>query len=273
MITTLRNIDRRRAINWRDPLNKGLVAWWIGLPGWGGGSTYRDLTGQHNATLSGFASGFGWRHSSRPSGSLEIETDGVGSSSQLAADSTAFGSGDFTIGCWFRIDTHGTSGSVLSSRASPGVPGQFSFYVINGTTLTVDIPFVVGNVVSGLTNIPLGKWQRADATKFGNNWTIYLNGKSDGTSSSASLCVYSGPFSIADFPSQPQTAWVGGMDDVSYWTRALSAREVYRRYLQSLSGYSRILNHVGQGPGQIFAKSSSGPTAPRSGSLLPLLGI
>jgi len=47
-----------RPINWSNPinrnhgLNKGLLAWWLVVPQWNGGTVWRDLAGgRNNGTL------------------------------------------------------------------------------------------------------------------------------------------------------------------------------------------------------------------------------
>jgi hypothetical protein len=50
----VRAVDRRSPVDWRHPLNRGLVSWWAGLPGRAGGGTLRDLCRRHDGTLTGF---------------------------------------------------------------------------------------------------------------------------------------------------------------------------------------------------------------------------
>lgn len=47
-------------VNWASPLNAGLVAWWLGLPGRMGGGTWLDLCGRANGSLSGGITSSDW---------------------------------------------------------------------------------------------------------------------------------------------------------------------------------------------------------------------
>src|ERR1700723_1877146 len=51
-------IDQRHPINWRHPLNEGLVSDWTGIPNWGGGGTVtRDLCRRNNGTFANWGGG------------------------------------------------------------------------------------------------------------------------------------------------------------------------------------------------------------------------
>jgi hypothetical protein len=44
-------IDTRNPIEWRHPLNRGLVSWWLPFGPWQGGGTLRDLARRNHGTL------------------------------------------------------------------------------------------------------------------------------------------------------------------------------------------------------------------------------
>jgi hypothetical protein len=78
-IRRYRPIDLRNPINQSAPLNRGLVAWYLGVPGLSGGSKFYDLRGVNAGTLNSFGTGYGWGPTNRPGGFAQINFNGTAS--------------------------------------------------------------------------------------------------------------------------------------------------------------------------------------------------
>ena len=70
-----RSVDWRQPINWADPLNDGLVSWWIAVPNYTAGTaTWRDLCQRNDGTLTNFANvDTAWQTQGQPGGREHLD--------------------------------------------------------------------------------------------------------------------------------------------------------------------------------------------------------
>jgi len=97
-------------------------------------------------------------------------------------------SGDFTIECWVYFNSvSGTqiimqsgwdgSGGALALWVHGSYPGKISLWA---DSYSSGAP-----IITGTTSLATGTWHHVAATRSGNNWSLYLNGTSQGTATSS----------------------------------------------------------------------------------------
>lgn len=115
------------------------------------------------------------------------------------ASNAAFDVSTWTVEGWFYMSGTSSYTAAFANRY-PGnsSAGQWFFArsVTNNTPMYADIPWVVGGVVTGGTNLADSTWYHVALTKSGSNYTIYLNGASDGTGTNGSAPTLSGPMTL-----------------------------------------------------------------------------
>ncbi len=131
------------------------------------------------------------------------------------ATNAAYNNTNYTLSAWANAATL-INGDRIASHGSTGdVPGQFVFFIDGATSkLSVDIPFVAGNVVSGGTTLTTSTYFHVSLTKNGNVYTVYLNGTSDGTATDATAPTVSGSYNVGAYVHGGINGFDGTLDEV-----------------------------------------------------------
>ncbi len=237
-----------------DPLCRGLVAWWMGLPNNSNGKTLFDLTGHNNnGTLTNMAMAgttSGWRPNTRPGNvGPVIAYDGTddsvacGSKAALTANSSSF-----TYACWFRCGSAGATffplmgfnGSSYTGLMIVGTSVSFT-----STAHTLNSAVYIGGYkpASGSIVVDDDTWHHAAMVydRAAQTLTQYVDGRADGSASTTGQIG-----TEADAMSFGTVAGfgrflAGSLDDAAVWSRVLSASEVFAVYADGLAGHPRML--------------------------------
>lgn len=245
-------------VNRSAPLNRGLVGWWIVLPGWQGtgGIRFPNITGTKNhGTLSGFTLTTAWRgNRGRPGGWGSLLYDGsndlvsIGESSKFTFGTTT----PFSCGLWMRTTTTSIVALVTNWRVS-GNPG-WAMRMGDGAAGTVGMFMsnAAGSALKGRrgsTTVNDGAWHHAafsyDGSDTAGGVSIYIDGKTQshtniGTSATGALA--STAMQLASHDNFALNRFPGDMDDVRLYDRNVSAGEWAQLYHASKRGYPNELN-------------------------------
>jgi hypothetical protein len=204
-----------------------------------------------NGTLTNFAStasqdqapGTGWTANNRRWGAGALSFDGTNDYVSVPdSDNWNFGTGDFSIETWVNFATLPAQQPIIGQRYDGD--NQWWLHRTSSNTLRYY------NQISGVLNIDLssavltwetGKWYSVVLTRNGNNFNIYLDGRSvASTTDSDSASNFSIPLKIGEFGA---SYFKGTIDSTRiYKGRALSANEILSNYnagnieLQTRSG-------------------------------------
>lgn len=242
-----RYVDIGDAVNWASPLNRGLVSWWMALPGQQRGLYFRDLCGRNHGTLT---NGPTWQGAmGRPGGSGAIDFGGLATSQSVVVSSSAsLPTTLVTVSAWVSADVWETTAGQYPGIVFRRVAGSNNGWWIgtNGDSdyvefTTHDGTFRSANVGYSAAGLSAGNWNLLCGTCDATNVTLYINGVqkaqvAGGITAPSSQDVYIGR-NNAD-----ADTFDGRIDDVRLWNRALSASEVSALYHASRTGYQNELN-------------------------------
>ncbi|MBF0511394.1 MAG: prepilin-type N-terminal cleavage/methylation domain-containing protein [Candidatus Omnitrophica bacterium] len=211
----------------------GLVGWWsfndVFPTVTGSCSTVLDYSGNGNiGTCSGSP---GWTTGqvstvgalSFSSGSSQYVGLGNPASLQLNAP--------LTIAAWFKL------ASSVDSNTYVSIIGHGD----GGWVLGINNNKLYGSksgqapYITGTTTLSTGTWYHAVLTALGSNGVLYLNGVSDGTSSSSPTWTFARSLRIASDDYSGGASYLSAtIDDVRIYSRVLSAAEIYELYHEGL---------------------------------------
>ena len=166
-------------------------------------------------------------------------------------DTLDMGTNPFTIGAWIKTNAFGTTQEIYSKV---GVPGDIYRY---GYLLNVDasgaIQFSIHTSVIyggvGSMNVADGKWHYVIGTTDRTSFTrIFIDGMLDSLNSSGHVGPYDGGGSIDDpnfatigqvrgYDGTLSYPFLGSIDEVRVWSRALSASEISAYYNTTWKNY------------------------------------
>ena len=225
-------INLASPVNWQHPLNRDLRAWWLALPGYSGGATWRDMTGRYSGTLANMDPATDWVGSlARPGGMGALVFDGGAPTEQVQVGNFLTGA-NFSISVWCNTDV--LSSSIRAILRQGGV--NLSLYLWSNNKFS----FYTGGSVFSTTTLETGRWYHVVATYNGTK-RLYLDGIEQ---NSAGAAVSSTLNTLGIGGDNFAQRWDGALDDVRWWHRALSAAEVYAYYTLSRQGYPGLLNRA-----------------------------
>jgi hypothetical protein len=247
-----RDITLASPVNWACPLNRGLTCWWLCLPQWMGGGTWRDLCGRAHGTLTSIDPSSAWLPSNRPGGCGALEFASSQSVDCPGAANRLSGQTKLTWMTWVR-PTSLVNGSFLVNN------GLSLYTTINasarcdintrGTSSGNHAPLM--EVVS--PSIVAGEWLHI-ATVINadtDSHATYYNGR----------LVVSSSTAVSDFDDADNSYQIGGanfpgqIDDQRLFVGvAKSASEIWDIYQDSLRGYPRTLKRA---PAIQYGKASA----------------
>lgn len=266
-------------LNWLDPVNKlhplnrGLVSWWLAVPGLMGGLTWIDMVDPSNGnhgTLTNMTPLTDWVGSDRPGGWGALDLDG--SNDFISAPQIDVVAA-MSVSAWIKADQNTNRGDAVT------IGGE-------GWTLRPVATFDVGRLnrpyfwikdgtgffeAFDTTVITVGRWYYMLGTYDGETARLYIDGveadNSPNTGPSGDLVAPTGNTIIGAFSEdQTKNNWNGSLDDIRIWDRALSADEGVQSYLLSQQGYPRLLNRIDR---RLFVAVAVPSVVPR----LALLGV
>jgi len=278
------------AVNLVWPGNRGLVSWWLNLPGrrGGGGSTFRDLMGRNDGTLINMDSSNWVGAKGRPGGWGALDFDGSSDYVTLGETPTFISDTQGSISGWFRLDSLFSSNGndKLFGYGGQGAtePGLFALEVrrvdsvTSGATRVGVIYRTDGSGASlvgivGSTDLVAGIWYNFCLTGSGSSYALYVNGVSetlnvwigtnDGKWIGDTTVTAPGDVSIGSllFDGSRGAYFTGDVDNIHMFNRVLSNSGAFTLYSESKAAYPNALNWhrtVGFAPSTILTPA---PTA------------
>lgn len=233
-----------------DPLLRGLVNWWVATPRQMGGTIWYPRVGQDRGTLVNMtlaSTTSGWQSSSRRGASGEMRFDGTDDQVTTGATTLVANLPAFTVCLWFRstlasgqqLYTENVGGwpDMMLAIAYPSSNINFNNYNNDGTGIeTTGVPAVA---------LTAGLWQHLCAVQRSkSSGEVWSNAVRAGTSTGTVGAVAPTQRALGSTP-QGSNRFVGSLDDIRVYNRALSPSEIKQLFMQSLQS-----NPVG--PSMVF---------------------
>ena len=259
-------IVRKAAMVRTHPLNRQRVAWWLALPGLNGGGTWHDLAGNHDGTLTSF-SGQPWQATRRGGGWGQLQFNGTSSYVDTGNPLTGFtGTAAASVACWAYTATTGVYCALGDNNNNATSIDREGIAIFNNSGVFwcrmncggTDVTASGGTWTAGVT-------YRVVVTYDGATVRIYANGVQQGSAAGSGVIFTSGANLRLGVRGNYGISgggpwwWPGTLDDVSLWSRALTADEVLLDYNLSRVGYPGVLARDDQAT---WAALYSGGAAP-----------
>lgn len=133
----------------------------------------------------------------------------------------AFGSSNFTVDFWFRVDSTTQESQVFIFGDPDGTEGwaidyydnEIHFYDLNSDVF-----------LTSTTTFAVDTWYHVAAVRNGTSWNLYIGGTSEDSATSSITIDGSGDLIIGYLPGSPDSAWYDGnldeirLSDVARWT-------------------------------------------------------
>lgn len=259
MPATYHDLDWPRPINWsrRAGINRGLIAWWLGVPDRAKGAYWLDLLRQRVGTLTNMNPSADWVAASRRAGTRCLDLDGTNDYVSIANFPGFKPALPVSISCWalFR-DTTGHQPLFTNDATLEFYYGTWMH--VSVTTLVLNASFGSGGAPgptgrrskSGATTLSTGVWYFVSCSIRGaTDMSLYINGANDGGtySGSGGALTYNGTTAGA-IGLKDANAGAGNedyanalLDDVRFWGRSLTDAEHAQLYRESRAGYPNLL--------------------------------
>ena len=256
-----RSIDWRQPINWADPLNDGLVSWFLAIPNQTAGtSTWRDLCDLNDGTLTNFTNvDQAWQTQGQPGGFGELGFDGSDDYVTHPSIDTTQSDGWTIMVClkrtnasqtgWRTIWRYGTAGS--------GVFIKYGTQELYLERTSVSAP--AATTFSDLEFTNIDQWYHLAVSADSTTVRAYLDGVASSTTSS----------DTADRTwielQSPHYSWSGSIANAAIYDRALTAGEIQDYYHRSQRYYPGLLNRPSRR--SVFAPSTGTTITPATLSI------
>jgi hypothetical protein len=275
------SINLGNPVNPSAPLNRGLITWWLALPGLAKSQTWVNLVIKNNPAFGQFINSPTWTNAFlRPGGfGYSLLTNNAGqryvNSNILVSDPKLTSAGSFAF--WARPANIAASGiREFSFGATDNAANEFAFQHFSDNNLYVgwfsggvDHRVIISATTAGWSQ---GTWSRWTLTWInGGACVLYRDGKSIGSTNSISTNSLGSTIFLGSVNGNPILTFEGWVDDYKLWNRALSTSEVFEEFMASSSGYQRELNRITRRR-NIFGTAAPVTTSPRITNL-PLLGV
>jgi hypothetical protein len=243
-------LDPRCPVNWKHPLNRGRVGWWMvpPNPGWRGGLTFRDLVrGGRKPNDGTLVNGPVWRGTKRPGGWGALEFTGTSGQDVSTANDFLVGMTAYSWACWVRAD----GAPDATERAVWTVDGNdttLAFYwghpssAFRFAALQRDSAGNYFTVAYGSGTAD--RWYHVAGTWDGTNLRLYVDGLAVSSPTAVtSLRSLTTAKSLQMGNAATNVPFDGQIDDLSIWRdRALTASAIQALHQQSRQGYPDLLN-------------------------------
>jgi hypothetical protein len=235
-------IDPGNPVKLAHPLNRGLVAWWYGLPNNGGGTRWFDLLGRYPATLT---NGPVWSGQQQYGGALKF--DGTNDYAEVSGSTDLVYNTGMSVACWVSTGSF----AQFLSFVTKGAEGNASLcYDLSCANTGSDFNFSIGNPVTrcstSTNNYSTGRWYRLLGVYDGNGSVLYIDGVSKATATPGAVTMSTAkPIRFGGTPDDARWYANAHVADVSLWSRALSASEAAADYVEGRAGNpNRLRRHT-----------------------------
>jgi len=218
-------------VDWNDPLNKGLVAWWPFNQK--GGNVLRDVAGDNHVDLEASMTSDDWVVSPE-TGAMALDFDGIDDRLNTGIDAVSWS--QVTLSYWFWSE----AGSQPDSYAEPvwSQGNQVGFYQGNRVNnLNARLKTENGTVDVGLSpdrDFNTGGWHHVAMTWDGQTVRTYKDATFISDANLAGSITGPGQFTIAG---RGLNYFKGKITDVRIYDRGLSGSEIHDLYQASRTGY------------------------------------
>lgn len=220
-------INYGRPVNQSSPLARDLVGWWLTLPNTKGGSTFYDLCGRNNGTLTNMDPASDWVPTSRPGAFGALDFDGTNDHIVLG---TAAAQTLWTITAWVYQRTQTSYKAIYGSNNN-------ELYLKAGV-----ITYFNGADRAATTTLAANTWYHiACSCHSTSGFAFYVNGVADGTNASTATLTTTPRIGSTTVP---DLFFSGMMDDIRVYSRVLSATDIAAVYQDPLLGYLQTLNRL-----------------------------
>jgi len=254
-------VDVCQPLNMAHPLNRGIVAKWLILPNgqWSRGTKLYDLVSRGHSNIGTLTNGPTWAGSrGRPGGWGSLGFDGTDDRADLPNCSTFLrataAASSATLTAWIRSTAASASDNRILSFTRDGGNTECAILAFRSTT---KISAFARDAATGLIQVDSsgsgyndGAWHHIAWSIGPPNATLYVDGVPAGTSSSVGAAA---TFNWGAFPARIGANAVGtavffggNLDDVSIYSRALSATEILALCRESSAGYPECLRWLGR---------------------------
>lgn len=232
-----------------SPLNRGLQAWLLALPGRMSGATFCELT--PNRRHAAFTNAPSWASSTGRPGGIGTIVETAASTMGVSVPNPVALNSSVSAAMWLRPTT--SVGGLCSCWAMGGASstaGGTAFGLLRNPVFA-DSKLALtwglfGSVITTTNTFSASTWFHVLCTRTGTTGNIYVNGLLDTTGTNAdSPGNGSGTLTWAvgngvTFAKSGADWW----DDFRIWDRCLSADEALRVYNDSRTGYQQTLNRL-----------------------------
>lgn len=246
-------IDLQNPVNRHHPINNGLVAWYLPLPGLDGGTTLYDIMGLYHGPLTNVTnSSYGWKPDTRVGSPGACLVFGSGTTDHVeigAPSGLEIYTGSFSVSAWVKTTSVSTS-FVVSKDFSTGSRG----FGLGTNSTAYYLEWGGAIAVSTSAGVNDGFWHQIGFDYDGTNISWFVDGVVQGTVAKSPLAAntsakwyisgrhYTGFFQGFD----------GRINDVQIRVGARSAGQIRAAYDEAKMGYRGTLNRVlipmGQAP-------------------------
>lgn len=247
--------------NMQDPLNKGLVFWWVGLPFFGGGQAFDVSLYNEHGTLNSMFPPNDWVASNTP-GFSALDFDGINDYISISKGEQ-HKADEWTVSAWINPDNLPGSSDEMPIFAgadnSDGANDYTYYLALSNGVLGSGQGFWIfyenssgGNIyVRHQKTLATGQWHHLVGVRGNGFLKLYLNGSEVTATTSGG--------DPNDLPDQHDeditigrrfsnvstgTHFDGKIANVSLRNRPLNSSEVKELYEDSLNGYRKTLKHL-----------------------------
>lgn len=252
--TGFSGVDLANPVNLNSPLNRGLVSWYLMLPKFNdvgsGSGKLRDLMKTNNGTYTNMStaptSTSGPGRTTRHGGWGQINFAGSTNYVDLADSPFDFTS-DFSLALWaFPTLINSTVQSFICKAESGGYCFQIGAQTINRSNFSVH-DGTAYRIAETDAVLVVNTWVHLIGVVTGTNVSVYRDGvkqTSQGTMTAAGSTInYNLSLGVNPGATLAQY-FIGALDDIRIYKRALSAQEVLTLYTESRQGYPTTLNRL-----------------------------
>ena len=241
-------------VNWQHPLNRGLVAWWLVMPGNNAGSKLVDITKYGNdGTLTNMNTATAWKGANRLGSYGALDFDGSNDYVNLGSD-VETNISQFSLSAWVRWTRGGTQApeEVVVSRWADSEANKMYLWRWDSATSSMEFfTNTSGDDVLTSSDVDLSDldWHLINATFDGSTMRQYIDGVvSTSTTATTGATNSNATVVTAGLDTRDATTeldgFLGLISDIRIYNCALSESEILHLYQDSLLGYPHTLNYI-----------------------------
>lgn len=248
-LNSLFPIDIDNPVNKNHPLAKNLVSWWVVVPSITGGIFFYDILGLNTGLLTNMGNGNnGWNKKAKVGGYGSILLDGTAGFINVSNRPSLDLGNTGTISIWVNATSWANNPYILGRQtgATDGTCNYRLEYFSGSLFITLGngSSSQVGKAFNPLTNT----WYNIVAVWNGTLQNLYVNGLQLGTNGAQTIIPAGNNTAMQIGNVTNANAgrfFTGNIDDIKFYTRALSPTEILGLYINSIQKYPNLLNRVG----------------------------